>query len=274
MSTNAMRQHGGGVGAGLRTFDGSVVRPIPTRFARRIAALRALSPEERHALGTAFAPATVVPPGTDLMVEGDSLTYGYIVEEGWACGYRLLNDGRRQILNFVLPGDCIGVSAAVIRTADHSACTLTPCRVIPFSAPRLAELQRGCPQLGEAFAWSTRLELAMLQERLVNLGRRTARERVAHLILELLHRLRLVGLADGTAFELPLTQGALGDALGLSIVHVNRTLRRLNNEGLIRYRPGVVAAIDLPALARIAEFDAEYLHQTGFPRAANVTAAG
>src|SRR5690606_41318708 len=119
----------------------------------------------------------------------------------------------------------------------HCACTLPPCRVIPFSAPRLAELQRGCPQSGEAFAWSTRLELAMLQERLAHLGGRTARERVAHLILELLHRLRLVGLADGTAFELPPSQGALGDALGLSIVHVNRNLRHLTNEGLIDYPP-------------------------------------
>lgn len=268
-----MRHHGG-IGAGHRSFGGSAARRIPTRFARRIEALQALSPEERHALGAVLAPAAVVAPSTDLMVEGDSLTYGYVVEEGWACGYRLLNDGRRQILNFVLPGDCVGASAAVIRMADHSVCTLTPCRVYPFSAPRLAELQRGYPQLGQAFAWSARRELAMLQERLVGLGRRTARERVAHLILELLHRLRLVGLADGTAFELPLTQGALGDALGLSIVHVNRTLRRLNNEGVIRYRPGVVAAIDLPALARIAEFDEDYLHQAGSPPPTNGAATG
>ena len=242
---------------------------IPSRFARRMAALRALSAEERAALGRVCAPPTTVGPDTDLMVEGDRLTYGYILEEGWACGYRLLNDGRRQILNFVLPGDCIGASAGVIRTADHSVCTLTSCRVVPFSAARLAELQRGCPELRHAFAWSARRELAMLQERLVNLGRRTARERVAHLILELLHRLREVGLANGTTFELPLTQGALGDALGLSIVHVNRTLRRLNEEGVIRYRPGFVAAIDLPALARIAEFDEDYLHQADVPAGGN-----
>ena len=201
-------------------------------------------------------------PGTDLIVEGDDVPRGYIVEEGWAYGYRLLNDGRRLIFNFVLPGDLVGASGALIEVADHSVATLTPCQVYPFSTRTLIDVELRYPNVGQVFVWSARRELAMLQERVIDLGRRTARERVAHLLLELLHRLRLVGLSDGTSFELPLTQGTLGDALGLSIVHVNRTLRRLNEEGVIRYRPGEIPAIDLPALKNIADFDEDYLHQS------------
>lgn len=233
---------------------------VPMHFERRIDAIRVLTVDERTALATACAAPATVDSGTDLIVEGEDIPRGYIVEEGWACGYRLLNDGRRQILNFVLPGDFVGASGAVIRLADHSVMTLTPCRVHPFSTKTLVEVELRYPKLQQVFVWSARRELAMMQERVIDLGRRTARERVAHLILELLHRLRVVGLSDGAGFELPLTQGTLGDALGLSIVHVNRTLRRLNEEGVIRYRPGAVTAVDLRALQRIAEFDEDYLH--------------
>lgn len=259
-------------GAGPRQADGFVLsrapapptaparREPPTRFARRIASVRPLSAEEQCALGAICAPPANIEPSTDLLVEGEQVRHGYIVDDGWACKYRLLKDGRRQILNFVVPGDVVGMSGEVIRVADHSVGTLTPCRVYRFPAASFAAIGQRYPRVRDALVWSARRELAMVQERVVDLGRRTAIERVAHLILELLHRLRIVGLADGQGFVLPLTQGMIGDALGLSIVHVNRTLRRLNEQRAILYRPGSITAIDVAALERIAEFDADYLH--------------
>jgi CRP-like cAMP-binding protein len=239
---------------------------------RRIASARSLSAEERRALGAICAPPAAIDASTDLLIEGEEVHHGYIVDDGWACKYRLLRDGRRQILNFVVPGDVVGMAAEVIRVADHSVGTLTPCRVYPFPAASFAMVGERYPRVRDAMVWSARRELAMLQERVVDLGRRTAIERVAHLILELLHRLRIVGLADGQGFGLPLTQSMIGDALGLSIVHVNRTLRRLNEQRAIVYRPGSVTAIDILTLERIAEFDEDYLHHARLaPRAGAAT---
>ena len=159
-----------------------------------------------------------------------------------------------------MPGDEAGASGGLVQASDHSVATLTPCRVYPVAAATLQAVQQHHPGLRRAFAWSVRRDLAIMQEHVVDLGRRTARERLAHLVLELLCRLRLVGLADGGTFALPLTQGVLADVLGLSIVHVNRTLRWLNDEGLVCYRPGQLEVRDIPGLTRIAEFDEDYLH--------------
>jgi CRP-like cAMP-binding protein len=231
------------------------------RLIRRLAIAYPLSLDEELALHNACAPETRVAPQTDLIVEGEELTHGYVVEDGWACLYRVLNDGRRQILNFILPGDLVGTIASSTLLADHSVSTLTACSVRAFRTAKFADIARRLPGLQEVFDWAVRRELAIVQERIVDIGRRTARERMAHLLLELMYRLRAVGLCEEQAFDLPLTQEMLGDALGLSIVHVNRTLRRLNREELICYRPGHLDIIDCERLARVAEFDAEYLHQ-------------
>ena len=235
-------------------------RPGPRRFFRRVAAARPLSAAEHEAVVAACAPPIELDASVDLLVEGEAVRTGYIIEEGWACRYRLLNDGRRQILTLLVPGDEAGASAGPAQAADHSVATLTPCRVYPVPAAALQAVQQRHPEIRRAFAWSVRRDLAIMQEHVVDLGRRTARERFAHLVLELLCRLRLVGLADGDGFALPLTQGVLADVLGLSIVHVNRTLRWLNDEGLVCYRPGRLRIPDIPGLVRIAEFDEDYLH--------------
>ena len=248
---------------------GHVIGGSAERFIRRLATVRSFSHDERAALGTLCAVRTAIEAQTDVIVEGDEVTRGYIFEEGWGCRYRLLNDGRRQILNIVVPGDFVGGLGGSMRIADHSVGTLTPCRVHTFPTAALVGLRRRFPALQDVFDWSARRDLAMIQERIVDIGRRTARERLAHLVLELMHRLRLVGLYDGRGFDLPLTQEAMGDALGLSIVHVNRTLRRLNQGGLICYRPGRLDVVDEDGLARIADFDADYLHHSGSSPDAN-----
>ena len=227
----------------------------PLRFMRRLSAGGSVSGEGRAALLAILSPPTAVPADTDLMVVGEPLRHGYVVEDGWGCRYRVLHDGRRQILNFMLPGDYLGASSDLMRSPDHSVATLTGCRIYRFPVSMLTALERSFPELRDAFDRSERRDLSLLLERIVDLGRRNARERVARLILELHQRLCLVGLSAGQTFDFPLTQETLADALGLSIVHVNRTLRRLKAEGLIDYRSGQIIVQQRKTLASIAEFD-------------------
>lgn len=232
------------------------------RFLRRISAVHHLTPEQRRALMGVCGRLCELAPQRDILVEGEDNAHGYVLEEGWACRYRMLNDGRRQILDFLLPGDIICGNDSQVWPAGHSVATLTSCHLYLLPLAGLPELCRRFPALQEVSDWMTQCELAIVQERIVDIGRRNAPERVAHLLLELMYRLRPVGLCTGRSYELPLTQEMMADALGLSIVHVNRTLRRLNTLGLIRYLPGQVEILDEAELMRLAEFDAGYLHQS------------
>lgn len=233
----------------------------PPRFLQRIEAFHDLQPAERKALIDACSRFSAFDAHRDILVEGHDGGSGCILEDGWACRYRMLNDGRRQILNFLLPGDLIAGADRSAWPADHSVSTLTFCRVFHLDRGGLPELCRRYPRLQQIADWMVQRELSIVQERIVDIGRRNASERVGHLLLELMFRLRPVGLCKDCEFELPLTQEMIADALGLSIVHVNRTLRRLDRNGLIAYTPGQVDILDEADLAALAEFDASYLHQ-------------
>lgn len=248
-------------GEGARPETDPVRAAPPSRLLRKLSAVLTPGAAELRALAEMCGAATRLDARVELVLEGDSRSTGYIFEQGWGCRYRLLNDGRRQILNFILPGDCVGASSNVMHATDYSVATVTPAVVHAFSPPRLTAFQCSVPALKAAFEWSIRRDYSMLQERLVDLGRRDARERVAHMLMEFLERLHLVGLTGGMSYDLPLTQEMLADALGLSHVHVNRTLRRLNREGVIRYQPGHVTILRPERLAAIAEFETGYLHQ-------------
>ncbi|HEY9548839.1 MAG TPA: Crp/Fnr family transcriptional regulator, partial [Kiloniellaceae bacterium] len=170
------------------------------------------------------------------------------------------------ILNFVLPGDFIGLFSALFAVADHSVAALTDLEVHPTDPAALVTLFGNCPRLGAAFAWAAGRDEAILAEQVVRIGRRSAYERTGHIIVELLHRLRLVGEAERDSFELPLTQEILADTLGLSIVHVNRTLRRLRENGLLRISGDRVIISDLDRLTKITEFSPHYLDAAPLPR--------
>lgn len=201
--------------------------------------------------------------GASLLVEGEPVSYSFVLKDGWGARYKLLEDGRRQILSFILPGDIIGASGCFVQAAQQSVVTITEATVAAFKPQRLLTLSRKHPRLGAALAWSTAREESMLAERLVSLGRRSAYEAIAHLFLELSHRLRAIGLAGTKSFELPITQTDLGDALGLTVVHVNRTLKRLRKDGLIELSDGIVRILDGDKLAEVPAFRGRYLlHQT------------
>lgn len=185
----------------------------------------------------------------DIFAEGDTLRDVMFLRQGWAYRYRLLGDGRRHIVNFLIPGDFIG---PYFPTAAHFCGALTD--IVLCQAPRsdFANVNRDCPALASALEAIMASEYRLLSERLVSLGRRNARERMAHLLVELYERMRRVGLVNDKSYEFPVTQEILADTLGLSVVHVNRTLRSLREDGLATVGFGRVCIRDLDGLVDVA----------------------
>lgn len=221
----------------------------------------ALSKSEIAVAEDLQAQRRVVKANTDIIVDGDDYGAILIVCEGWAYRYKLLADGRRQILNFVLPGDGIGSYSSLFTTAANSVQALADVTLATIVPERLTHIARDQPRLSSALSRSLAQEESMLAEHVVRIGRRTAYERMAHLLMELLMRLQAVGFADSRSYDLPLTQEILADALGLSIVHVNRTLRQLRRDGLIRLDCRRIIIDDIDRLTEVAEFEPSYLEQ-------------
>ena len=194
--------------------------------------------------------------GADLYAQDEVCDELYTLLDGWVYLYQMLEDGRRQILDFALPGAFLGFQPELSAPAAHSAHCLTDISVCVFPRGTLLELFRAHPELALRMAWITARDGALAREHLTNVGRRSARERVAHLLLELFYRVRRGSAPAGeNAVELPLTQEHIADALGLTTVHVNRTLRALREAGLMAMRGGMLRILDPGALAELAGFD-------------------
>jgi len=228
--------------------------------------------EERELahLSQLFSHRVRLQPHSDLVVEGANVNTVYLLESGWGIRYKLLSDGRRQILNFVLPGDFVGLRASLFGIQDQTVELITAAIAATVPSARIMDLFRSHPKLAAAVSWSSAREEAMMADHIVRLGRRNAYERMAHLLLELLRRLQAVGLAGDRGFDLPATQETLGDFLGLSVVHVNRTLRRLREEMLIAQENGRVRLLDIPRLEAIADFESPHLDRRLTPRKTQV----
>ena len=196
----------------------------------------------------------------DILVEGQEVDECHVLLSGLAARYKLLPDGGRQIMAFLVPGDLCDAEVFILQEMDHSVCTLSPttCAIIP--AQTMRGLLREVSCLSEALWWGTMTDLAVLRERIVDIGRREARERIAHLIYEMLVRYRVVGETDGGAIPWPITQDELADATGLSVLHVNRTLNQLREDGLIDFGRRELTVIEPEKLRVVAGFNANYLH--------------
>jgi CRP-like cAMP-binding protein len=168
----------------------------------------------------------------------------------------MLPDGGRQITGFLLPGDICDTGAAILKQTDHSIFALTQVKIASITRAALIEATRE----RQAFWWASLVDEAVLRTWIVNLGRRDAHARIAHLLCELHARMKRVGLIQDGEFSLPLTQEQLADALGLTSVHVNRTLQRLRAEGLVALRNRTLTILDTERLSEVAGFDAGYLH--------------
>ncbi|MDD1528167.1 cyclic nucleotide-binding protein [Bradyrhizobium sp. WBOS7] len=240
----------------LSTSDRSVVEPA----IRRLSALRPLSAEARASLDYAMLEGLQrAGSGEDLLAEGDPVDSVRILLSGWLCRYKTLVDGRRQIVNFAFPGESCDAHAYLLPVMDHSIATLTPVVYAEIKRARFEGLLAGDRSLAEAFWCETLVNNAIQREWAVNLGRRTALERVAHLFCEIFERLRPVGMIEGNSCIMPVTQTDLADATGLSVVHLNRTVQDLRASGLIVLRDRILTINDLAALKDAALFSPGYL---------------
>jgi CRP-like cAMP-binding protein len=197
---------------------------------------------------------------------GEELDHSTILLDGLMCRFKDLRDGQRQITELHVAGDFADLHSFTLKRLDHHMMTLTPCRVAIVPHERLSAITEQYPHLTRVYWFSTNLDAAIHREWELSLGRRTAISRMAHLFCELFVRLRIVGLTEGTSYELKLTQTDLAEALGLTSVHINRTLKELREQGLVEFRGSRVEIADLPGLERVAEFNPAYLYLERRPR--------
>jgi CRP-like cAMP-binding protein len=228
---------------------------------RKLAHLVALLPEEIAVLREFQSSPRRVARGREIIVEGRKYDSLMVLLEGAAVRYRVLQDGRRQILNIILPGDFIGFPGCFFENALYSIATLNDCSVSPVSFARFLGLSMTHPRLASISFWSLSCEAAMYAEHLIGVGRRSALERVAHFLLEMLTRLQAVGLAEERSYRLPLTQELLADALGLSVQYVNLTLRQLREEELASVERQQVTILNPEELASLADFERSYINR-------------
>ena len=199
---------------------------------------------------------------TEIVHERQEGHQAFILQEGWVCAYKMLPDGGRQVINFSVPGDFMGLRSVLLRTSDHAFAAIDNIVVAEVSAAQMIDTFQRLPRLGAAILWAASRDEAMVVEHLVNIGRRSALVRTAHLLLELGLRLQLVGLGSDSGYVCPLNQYLLADALGLTAIHVNRVLRQLRERGLVTFRDGHVEFHDLEGLRTLADYHSGYLDQS------------
>jgi len=196
---------------------------------------------------------------SDIISDGARPDRVQLILEGWAARYKILHDGSRRIVAFLLPGDFCDLHITVLQEMDHGIMTLTRCRVAHLDSERLNRLTSARSTLTTALWFTTLVDEAVLRQWVINVGR-AAPAAIAHLFCELHLRMQIVGLAHGNYVELPLTQEEIAEATGMTPVHVNRTLKQLREQGLIELKSKVLHIPDVAALAKVGGFDDSYLH--------------
>jgi CRP-like cAMP-binding protein len=227
---------------------------------RKLESISRLSNEERRAVEG--LPITVRPlgAGQDIVQEKDRPSHCCLLLEGWACRYQLLNEGKRQIFSFHIPGDIPDLQSLHLRVMDHSVCVLTSSTVAFIPHEPLRELTAAFPGIAATLWRDTLVDGAIFRQWMTGMGRRSALGSIAHLFCEMYAKLESVGLARGYAYKLPLTQQDIGDALGLSNVHVNRVLRELRERNLITLQSQRLQINQWTELTKLCNFDSTYLH--------------
>ncbi len=201
---------------------------------------------------------------TEIVDAGQEMDSVLIVKEGWAIRYKSLEDGRRQVLNILLPGDMFDLQVLVAAEADHSVKTVTDLTALSVKPSVFRRLLTESGQLTLAFWWMQVQEEAFLREQIVRNGQQTARERIGHFLLELHRRVQIAGEGTSDGFRVPLTQTVIADALGLTPIHTNRVLRQLERDGLLERDNGWIQFTDAARLADISQFDPAYFHLDAF----------
>ena len=228
---------------------------------RKLYALHAISEEEAKALIAAISHTREIRRGDDLAEDGSEPKHSTVVLEGIACRYKQFHDGRRQILSFQYPGDITDLYSYVLKKLDHAVGALTNCRVAHIPHPAIQALCEKYPNLAYALWRDTLVDTSKLHASIASLGARSSKERLAHFLAEQHARMVAVGLIKtGESASFGITQSDLADATGLSLVHVNKTLKKLKDEGLVSWNRSRLAIMNWDGLKQAALFDETYLH--------------
>jgi CRP-like cAMP-binding protein len=227
---------------------------------RRLESIFTLTDDERQALLDLPMQVAVIKGDQDLVREGDRPSRSFTILSGFTSTYKVTGEGKRQIVAFGIPGDIPDLQSLRLKTLDISIATISPCRVGFITHEDLWRLCLRHPRIAAAFWRETLIEGAIFREWVVNVGRREAYARMAHVFCELLVRLRAVGLVEGYVCDLPITQGEFADALGVTNVHVNRVLQEMRADGLIELKGDRLNIPDWEMLKQAGDFDPTYLH--------------
>jgi CRP-like cAMP-binding protein len=227
---------------------------------KKLRARDAIGAEEEHAVRGLVANIVEVQPDKTLVRHGEELNQSMLLLSGWLARAKDLPSGQRQIAELHVAGDFADLHGFTLKYLDHEVISITRARIAIVPHERLKELTERFPHLARVYWAMTNIDAAIQREWTLSLGRRSALARMAHLLCELNVRLGIVGLTEENSFDFPLTQVEFGECLGLTSVHVNRTLQELRRRGLIELQSRRVTIFDLEALKTVAEFDDAYLY--------------
>jgi len=234
---------------------------MANRFIEKLRGLAPLDTGDVDALATATVRSRTVPTRRDLIREGDRPGPVFVMLEGWACRYKILPNGTRQVLAYLMPGDSCDLHIGLLAEMDHNIQTITPARVATIERAEMDEIIDHHPAIAKALYIAQLIDEGTMRAWITSMGRRTSIERVAHLMCELYLRARNIGLTAETELELPLSQLLLADSLGMTPVHLNRVLKQLRLSGAMTLKRGSLVIVDPLMLTEIAGFDENYLHR-------------
>jgi CRP-like cAMP-binding protein len=235
---------------------------ITAALVRRLRTSEAIADEDIAIIRALPVAVKDYPAERPVVRDGQRATECCLIIEGFCVRSKTLSDGKRQILSIHIAGEIPDLMSLFLHVMDHDLSTLTPSRLGFINHETLRQLHRRRPNVAEMFWRDTLIDAAMFREWIVNVGQRPAPARLAHVIMELRERLRVIGRVEDNRFEMPMTQEQIGEALGITSVHANRVIRQLREDGIVELQRGRVTVLDENKFRGLADFDNRYLHQS------------
>ncbi|MDA9511273.1 Crp/Fnr family transcriptional regulator [Bradyrhizobium sp. CCBAU 11386] len=235
---------------------------IRAALVRRLRISSGISEEDVREIEALPIAVRQYPAETPVVSDGERATECCLIVEGFCARSKTIASGKRQILSLHIPGEIPDLMSLFLHVMDHELSTLTPCTLGFISHDTLRRLHQRRPVVAEMFWRDTLIDAAMFREWIVNVGQRPAPARLAHVMIELRERLRVIGRVDDCNFEMPLTQEQIGEALGITAVHANRVIKQLRQDGIVEFQRGRVTVLDEARFLELADFDGRYLHQS------------